>query len=156
MRAKRFIGPASAGLHDSFDRNRTEPSQLKWTSRLARARSTGQKSSARSGSNVELHFTQVLPTTNRVEPEHFEIFNDDQPAVSQSGILGPAGGQIIAESPVLLHGPDAFKIFRDVVLSPSGTNKDNNEPAVANSGDYVFYTGNKYAARSTDGGQTWS
>lgn len=114
------------------------------------------KSTSRSGANVKLQFVPGLPTTDRIEPEHFEIFNDDQPAVVSSGILGPTGGETRAESPVLLHGPDAFKIFREVVLSPSGTNKDNNEPAVANSGDYVFYTGNKYAARSTDGGQTWA
>ena len=114
------------------------------------------KSSARSGTNVRLQFLPALPTTNPAEPEHFEVFADDQPSVLSSGILGPAGGETKAESPVFLHGPDAFKIFRDVVLSPSGTNKDNNEPAVANSGDYVFYTGNKYAARSTDGGQTWA
>jgi hypothetical protein len=30
-----------------------------------------------------------------------------------------------------------------------------NEPSVASKGDLIFYVGNYYAARSTDGGQTW-
>ena len=73
------------------------------------------------------------------------------PQVTQ--VAGPTAGETLGD--LLAPNPSDFKIWRDTALSPSGENKDNNEPSVANSGKFVFYTGNKYAARSTDGGATW-
>jgi hypothetical protein len=70
-------------------------------------------------------------------------------------LVGPNAGETLAELLDPKAGGD-FKIWRDSALSPRGVNKDNNEPSVANSGKNVFYTGNKYTARSTDGGSSWT
>ncbi len=51
----------------------------------------------------------------------------------------------------------SITVERNTTLSPaSGFSSSTNEPAVSQNGKYVFYTGNWYAARSTDGGQTFS
>ncbi len=45
----------------------------------------------------------------------------------------------------------------DLTTAETGTVRDNtHEPSVANLGNTIFYTANRYAARSTDGGQTFS
>ncbi len=52
-----------------------------------------------------------------------------------------------------------FTIFKNSTLTaaiPGESKSTVNEPSSANSGSYVFYTGNWYAARSTDGGSTFS
>ncbi|MEM9593102.1 MAG: hypothetical protein AAGD06_02495 [Acidobacteriota bacterium] len=43
-----------------------------------------------------------------------------------------------------------------VSVAPSGFSSTVNEPSVAATNDYVFYTANWYAASSTDGGNSWS
>jgi hypothetical protein len=80
--------------------------------------------------------------------------NKSADALHAGIVVGPQCDEYL---PDLLdpNAHDDFKIGRNSTLSPRTENLDNNEPSVANSGKYVFYTGNKYAARSTDGGATW-
>ncbi len=58
------------------------------------------------------------------------------------------------------NAPNDFKyqLVHDFTASEVATSQrsSTNEPSVANIGNTVFYTGNWYAARSTDGGQTFS
>lgn len=50
-----------------------------------------------------------------------------------------------------------FIIYRNSPLGNAAQNKDYvNEPAAGTNGDFVFYTGNWYAARSTNGGNTFT
>jgi hypothetical protein len=51
---------------------------------------------------------------------------------------------------------NTFTIFRYTSLYPTTGSSPINEPAHATSGKNVFYTGNWYAARSTNGGASWS
>lgn len=48
-----------------------------------------------------------------------------------------------------------FTIWRNTTLAPANSHSIN-EPSVSQSGKNVFYTGNRYAARSVNGGQTWT
>ena len=73
-------------------------------------------------------------------------------------IVGPSGGEttVGGDAPQV---PGTFRVWSNRSLTPSGGSigvSDINEPAVANSGRYVFYTGNWYAARSTRSGNTWT
>ncbi|HEV8516251.1 MAG TPA: hypothetical protein VGQ47_01270 [Candidatus Limnocylindrales bacterium] len=53
--------------------------------------------------------------------------------------------------------PGTLTIFRNTTLAPPGGYSSSiNEPAVSQSGKFVWYTHNWYAARSIDGGQSWS
>ncbi|MFO0981387.1 MAG: sialidase family protein [Planctomycetota bacterium] len=53
--------------------------------------------------------------------------------------------------------PKDFIIFTDRAVTPASASRSNvGEPSHAAAGKYIFYTGNWYAARSTDGGTTWS
>lgn len=58
-----------------------------------------------------------------------------------------------------LQSDPNFTIFNNSALGttiPSGFKSTVGEPSAANSGNYVFYTGNWYVARSTNGGLTFS
>jgi hypothetical protein len=52
--------------------------------------------------------------------------------------------------------PSTLTIIQTSPLAPTTGQSTINEPSVAQSGAYVFYTGNWYAARSTTGGAQWS
>ena len=49
------------------------------------------------------------------------------------------------------NAPDDFTIFQNNTLAP-GSSSEVNEPSVAQADNVVFYTGNWYAAVSTDHG----
>jgi hypothetical protein len=52
---------------------------------------------------------------------------------------------------------DDYTLFRAVNVTPgAGNPRATGEPSVANAGNSVLYTGNKYAAVSTDDGLTWT
>lgn len=81
--------------------------------------------------------------------------------IGQSVIKGPSGPATTAESAAVLLAPEDFSIFKSVALAPRAgrlglSQSTINEPSTANSGKNLFYTGNWYAARSRDGGDTWS
>jgi hypothetical protein len=52
--------------------------------------------------------------------------------------------------------PSTLTVLLSSPLAPTSGQNPINEPSVAQSGAYVFYTGNWYAARSTTGGTEWS
>jgi|GEM_PF-2490068 len=71
--------------------------------------------------------------------------------------VGPSGEPSIAESLTSVSG--TFTIFKNSPLgtgAPSGQKSVVNEPSVGTNGNNIFYSGNWYAARSTDGGLTFS
>ena len=122
---------------------------------------SSKQSDAVKGHPFRPKFLPVLPKVSRVEIdrreklEHLQIARDDGPPVSASN-LAPSGAET-SGTPITFGppSPNPFKIYKNSVLTPTNGSRDNNEPSVANQGDNVFYTGNQYAARSTDGGSTW-
>lgn len=74
----------------------------------------------------------------------------------QTPVVGPKPGT--ETDPVVPPQiPSTFTIFRNSTLvPPAGLSSSVNEPAVSQSGKNVFYTHNWYAARSSDGGQSWT
>ncbi|HSP56453.1 MAG TPA: hypothetical protein VLS25_12800, partial [Dehalococcoidia bacterium] len=73
------------------------------------------------------------------------------PAVPETGAATSGGAAPLA--------PGTFSFFRNVDLgagAPTSQTSSTDEPSVANVGNVVFYTGNWFAARSADGGQTFS
>ena len=131
---------------------------------------TSQQSKTITGKQLTLTFLPAHPRASTVEinpPPELEpkqIARDDGPVFSATNdgpvvsgtVLGPSGGETTG-APFDFAPPASnyFKIYKNSVLTPMNSSRDNNEPSVANRGDEVFYTGNKYAARSTDGGSTW-
>ena len=116
----------------------------------------GSPSAQRTPEKVTLRFSSTLPIVSQKEQlerrkrvDYIESGPKMSVPTTGTPIVGPKGPGV---SIVASHD---FKIWRNTALSPPGENKDNNEPSVANNGKYVFYTGNKYAARSTDAGATW-
>jgi hypothetical protein len=78
------------------------------------------------------------------------VIKDKEPA-------GPSGDPGNAVS--LTNAPGTFTIFKNSALgtgAPSSEKSVVNEPSVGTNGNNIFYTGNWYAARSTDGGATFS
>jgi hypothetical protein len=73
---------------------------------------------------------------------------------SPEDVVPPDGGETAPQHDVL--APPDFNIWRTSTLAPTSGNSDINEPAVGNGGKYVWYAGNWYAARSTDGGVSWT
>lgn len=59
-------------------------------------------------------------------------------------------------SPRLRAAPTDFNYFRSQNVSPGNFNSGTNEPSVANDGNDVLYTGNWYAAESTNSGHTFT
>jgi hypothetical protein len=59
-------------------------------------------------------------------------------------------------SPRLRAAPNDFNYFRSQNVSPGNFNSGTNEPSVANDGNDVLYTGNWYAAASTDSGHSFT
>ncbi len=77
------------------------------------------------------------------------------PTLPETIALAPG----VAASYYAPMAPGDFKFFRNADLgagAPSGYTSVVNEPSVGVKGNVVFYSGNWYAARSTDGGQTFS
>jgi hypothetical protein len=64
--------------------------------------------------------------------------------------------QAATQSNVPPDVPSTLTILRSSPLAPTTGQSTINEPSVAQSGAYVFYTGNWYAARSTTGGTQWT
>ena len=64
------------------------------------------------------------------------------------GVNGP--------SPQATPAPSAFNIYQNTALVPTTGSSSINEPTSATEGKFVFYTGNWYAARSTNGGTSYS
>lgn len=75
-----------------------------------------------------------------------------------NGTLPPPGTASVREAPATgpLAGGDAFEYFVNRPLGVSGTLSSTAEPSAAMVGDTAFQTGNRYAAHSTDSGQTWT
>lgn len=72
-------------------------------------------------------------------------------ALDMSGGARPAAGRVMADT-------DTIAFTRNVQLNDVATADSAShvcEPSVAMNGDVVFYTGNWFTARSTDGGQTF-
>lgn len=74
-------------------------------------------------------------------------------SVGQSPVAGPRS----PSTAVPPNAPETFTVFRSRALAPgSGLAQSTiNEPSLANSGKYIWYTGNWYAARSTNAGVAW-
>lgn len=65
----------------------------------------------------------------------------------------------VAPLPTPSGSPNDFNLFRNTSLAstlPAGVASTINEPSVSNNGPVVLYTGNTYAAVSSDGGSTYS
>jgi len=71
------------------------------------------------------------------------------PAMAGAGPVRPAAGP-------RPYASTDFNYFRAQNVSPGNFNDGTNEPSVANDGNDVLYTGNWYAAESTDSGHTFS
>ncbi|HEY3247961.1 MAG TPA: hypothetical protein VGK88_06705 [bacterium] len=71
---------------------------------------------------------------------------------SPAAVSGPTPGTDTAASRAM--APNTFTLFRNSLVNgaPSGYKSNVNEPAVAQSGKFVWFTHNWYAARSTSGG----
>ena len=81
------------------------------------------------------------------------------PVVRYSGPTSPAVGAAKPVRSAAGRRPDAstdFDYFRARNVSPGNFNSGTNEPSVANDGNNVLYTGNWYAAQSTDSGHSFS
>ena len=76
--------------------------------------------------------------------------------ISAAPVAGPALGTDTAGAGPAPQAPGTFTKFRASKLGPSTGSSNINEPSVAQAGQNVVYTGNWYAARSTDAGATWS
>jgi hypothetical protein len=84
------------------------------------------------------------------------------PVVGPSAPLGPAPAGTTSEvapatQPILPQAPNDLKRYRHVEFGPvipSGFKSGVMEPSVGTDGRFTFYTGNWFAARSTNGGAT--
>ena len=96
---------------------------------------------------------RILPQVNLPPGPVLEQTPDvDAPPDNTATEPVPAGTQ----SNVPPEIPSTLTILRSSPLAPTTGQSTINEPSVAQSGAYVFYTGNWYAARSTSGGAGWS
>ncbi|MCZ7394654.1 MAG: hypothetical protein ABOK23_01145 [Candidatus Methanoperedens sp.] len=112
-----------------------------------------------------IKFLAELPAVSPEEQKHrLEMLNkthlSGQPILQEKAPVGPSGKEtdiVNTKFAPLSSSPGTFTIFNNSALGASALSKSTvNEPSVANSGNYVFYTGNWYAARSVDGGSTFS
>src|SRR6185503_16225648 len=62
----------------------------------------------------------------------------------------------LAATPLPQRPSSLLRFLTSDVLPPGNGSFTINEPSVAQSGKFVFYTGNWYAARSSAGGASWS
>jgi len=100
----------------------------------------------------------------KIRDENIDRTHLPGPSISQSALTahaeipaGPQGGATEAQNLVSLPGD--FVIFKNSPIgggAPASEISSVNEPSAGSNGNYVFYTGNWYAARSTDGGSTFS
>ena len=107
----------------------------------------GNASNALTGSNS---------TAENIEPSSSSGSMTGQ---SQSSFSRQANSSFMAGTTTLLSSPNPVTIYHDSNLR--GTLLPEvlfyrNEPAVARSGDVIFYVGTYYGAKSSDGGNTWS
>jgi hypothetical protein len=90
-----------------------------------------------------------------------------EPSSSSSSIIGQsqlpfplqANNSIMERTTTLHSTPNPVKIYQDSNLQgtiPPEALFYRNEPAVARSGNEIFYVGTYYGAKSDDGGNTWS
>ncbi len=111
---------------------------------------------------VQIQFLAELPKASPQEQQRREqLLNKihlSGPAIpSASAAVGPSNPQTNVVN--LPMAPGTFTLINNSALgaaAPSGYKSTINEPSVASNGSYVFYTGNFYAARSTNGGSTFS
>ncbi len=83
-----------------------------------------------------------------------EILGDIPPHEIALDTIKPEG-----KSPHLMFAPSDFLIYRAKAFGgviPTGYKSNVMEMSIINTGKFLFATGNWFAARSTDGGQTWS
>ncbi len=99
------------------------------------------------------------------------VMNRHRVVVNSSGAPGGRGTAVSAPPAAIFRTlprnlpPQPFSIFQQssppgktLPNTPSGhwNPSDIDEPSVSNNGNVVFYTGNWYAARSSDSGDTWT
>lgn len=87
------------------------------------------------------HQIQGAPMARRLEPT--------SPAVA-------GAGHMRATTTSTPYASTDFDYFRAQNVSPGNFNSGTNEPSVANDGNDVLYTGNWYAAESTDSGHSFT
>jgi hypothetical protein len=107
----------------------------------------GNASNALTGSNS---------TAENVEPSSSSGSMTGQ---SQSSFSRQANSSFMAGTTTLHSSPNPVTIYHDSNLRgtlPTEVLFYRNEPAVARSGDVIFYVGTYYGAKSSDGGNTWS
>jgi hypothetical protein len=104
---------------------------------------------------VALKFTKILPQNSQVSIHAQPELPAPKPASSR--VEPPLGGATDL-STAQPSQSTSFKVFSDYKVTnvPSRFISTINEPSVANNNTLVFYTGNWYAARSNDGGATWT
>ena len=73
---------------------------------------------------------------------------------TNAAVAPPNGGE--TRPSLTIAAPNTLNIWRQSTLAPTSGNSDINEPSLGNGGKYVWYSGNWYAARSVDGGVSWS
>jgi hypothetical protein len=120
-------------------------------------------------------YSGYVPTNQDLVNVTGTLWNSQGPATSCENYTGPYVAALSVEKVQVQSslnanptqeglGGLAFKarpelspdVSKDVVVSaPFGSTSTVLEPAVATNGNNVFYTGNWFAARSTDGGTSW-
>jgi hypothetical protein len=120
---------------------------------------------------VELEWTDELPTLTEEQKANLAYWAERShltgPALDQEAAVAPAGPtagteSVLAETrtrsgqPLAPSDPKWFRrtCFGAVIPDTDGAN--NMSSSVAISGKFGFFTGNRFAARSTDGGLSWS
>lgn len=78
--------------------------------------------------------------------------------ISLNPVVPPSAGPVRVPDATTPQpaAPGSVSLLRGSVLAPTTGSSNINEPAVSQSGRYIFYTGNWYAARSTNDGSSWS
>jgi hypothetical protein len=119
-----------------------------------------QESSSTKPEIVEFKYSNRLPSISEEELARREKMLTEEvnqmEIVPYSGeiAVGPDGGETTVAADI--EAPGDFEFWRKTTLAPTTGSSDINEPSLAVGGKYVFYTGNWYAARSTNGGSSWT
>jgi IPT/TIG domain-containing protein len=94
----------------------------------------------------------LMPVLGPAKAQGTPVARRARPAVPPVDAARPAGHA--ARTPPA--APTDFEYYRTQNVSPGDSQSGTNEPSVANDGNDVLYTGNWYAAQSTDSGNTFS
>lgn len=108
-----------------------------------------------SGPPIKEDMVPVGPSGGETHIKNLQPVLNISNVVKSNSSNGPLTTQTDFTYP--LSVPGTFTLVKNSALGAAAPSKSTvNEPSVAANGNFVFYTGNWYAARSTDGGSSFS